>query len=122
MQLHLAALLAFEVEEAPLGRLERVAHRDTDIGIGEFLGMVRFVADRDLVSRHTHVDVHIIEVAGLMPPVQLLDRDAAADQMFVKPVELADALSNITLQRGRGRHVMEYDLERYIHRASSPNE
>src|ERR1051325_7853357 len=84
--------------------------------------MMRFVADGDLVSGHTHIDVHIVEVAGLVPPVQLLDRYAATDQMFVKPVELADALANVALQRGRGRHVLKDDLERCIHRASSPGQ
>src|SRR6266542_1727580 len=78
----LAALLALVIDEAPLGGLEGIAQRNAEIRIGEFLaGAMRLPGDHELVARHAQVDVHIIEIAGVMAAMQLLDRDPAAGQV-----------------------------------------
>src|SRR5438045_7263635 len=77
MHLHLAALLALVVEKSALGRLEGVAHRDSDIRVGEFFGMMRFAADDDLVAGYAHIDMDVVQIAGVMPAVTWLDRPPA---------------------------------------------
>ncbi len=57
------------------------------------------------------------EVAVLVTAGQQLDRNAAADQVVVKPIKLADAIADLGLQPGRGRRVVKCDLDGDIHRA-----
>ena len=113
MHLHLAALAPFIVEQSPLGCLEGGAHGDADIRIGKALaGVMRLVAHDDILARHPHLDVDLVAVAGLMAAVQLLDRDATADEMVVKPVQLGDPLADLGFQCRHGRHVVKHDLDR----------
>src|SRR5436190_3349863 len=75
------------------------------------------VADDDLMARHAHLDMYVEHVAGAMPPVQLLDRNAAADHVVVEAVELLDTLADLGLDRRRGGHVVKDDFDRDFHRA-----
>jgi len=119
MHLHLAALLALVVEEAPLGRLEGIADRDAEIRISEFFArMMRFAADDEFLAGHAHIDVDVVQIAGVMPAVQLLDRHPAPGQMLVEPIELVDPLPDLGLDLRRGRHVVKDDLDWNIHRPS----
>jgi hypothetical protein len=50
-----------------------------------------------------------------MPSVQVLDRDAAPDQMVVHPVQLLDAVADFLFDRRRGFHVVKADFDGSVH-------
>jgi hypothetical protein len=112
-----AALVAAAERPKPLGRLEGIAQCGAEIGVGEFFTRVmRLARDDELVARDGHVDVDVVKIAGVKAAMQQFDRDAAADQMLVEPVELADPVADVGLDRRRRRHVVKDDIERDIHR------
>lgn len=57
----------------------------------------------------------LVAVAGLVAPVQLLDRHATADEVVVQPIQLRNALADLGFQGRLRRHVVEDDLDRSIH-------
>jgi hypothetical protein len=72
---------------------------------------MRLARDDELVAWNAHIDMDIKEIAGVMAAMQLLDRDAAPDQVLVEPIELAHPVADDSLDPRRGWHIVKNDFE-----------
>lgn len=112
VRLDLALLVAGQVLELALHRVEGVADRDVDVGVGVVL--VGLAAGDQLVARHLEVDADVEMLALLVVAVQQLDRDPAAHDAAVEAAQLLDLFPDPVLDRVRTLEVAEGDLQRQL--------
>src|SRR6185312_7251835 len=94
-------------------RVERIAHRDQNVLMGVMFRGIAF--DDNLAVRNRQRHAQMIELALPMLPRARFDGDAARHDPRKEFFQLGDALADMTLDRGRRRHMAKGDLQRDLH-------
>lgn len=89
-------------------RVERVANRHMNVLVRVMLR--RLAAHDDFISRHLHVDAHVIEIALMVMPMMFLDDDATADDAVEEFIEFVRTLAHFRLDRGGRLYVAKNNL------------
>jgi hypothetical protein len=75
------------------------------------------VANKYVLSRHTEVNAHIVELAVAMVPVGCFDGYATAHDPIGKSFKFGSFLANTRFDRRRRLHTEETYLQGDLHRA-----
>src|SRR5712691_8446323 len=117
VRLRLAAAPPHMVFQEAARRVKGVADRNIRI----LVRVVRagLAPDDDLASGNRQVDPDLEQIALLVPPMGALDDNPAGGDPVEELIEFFGPLADARLQRGRGVHVAERDLQRQTHKRSS---